>query len=120
VAGHSRDRVEAAAKACFEHDRADTNWNATYDEMARADRDLYLTDARRAIAAADEFDRVAGVVRIDTRDAEFVVAVARKLGFSARSMAHDLRTVQRVFDAAAAVLAAGVGEQQGKGQTDHG
>ena len=103
MTGHSRDRVAAGAR------RIQGLPTALGHDAERV--------SRLVLDAADEFDRVAGVVRIDTRDAEFVVAVARKLGFSARSMAHDLRTVQRVFDAAAAVLAAGVGEQQGGSQS---
>jgi hypothetical protein len=92
--------------------------------MARADRDLYLTDARRAIAAADEFDRVAGVVRVDTNDPAVLEVAARQLSSSVRSWDWDhashggdrqmWRVEAREF--LVALGAAGVGEQQG-GQT---
>lgn len=116
MADHSRDRVEAAAKACFEHDRADTNWSATYDEMAPADRDLYLTDARRALAAVDEFDRVAGVVRVDTRDNE-AGRVIYQLLHEAWASPGDVPLDEVARRVLAALGAAGVGEQQG-GQAD--
>lgn len=62
VADHSRDRVEAAAKAM------------TLDLDV-----LPIQAASAALAAADEADRVAGVVRVDTRDDATVERLAERV-----------------------------------------
>lgn len=71
MADHSRDRVEAAAKALTDEGAApgssSHSWRCEYPDRYGECGCVYET-AGVILAASDEADRVAGVVRVDTRD----------------------------------------------------
>jgi len=117
VTGHSRDRVEAAATAIRDTlvpyigakftavVDGQIGWGATADELAAS-----------ALAAAEECDRMAGVVRIYTNDnktGRVIYDVLRMANESAYNTTLDA-IARRIL---AALTAAGVGEQQGGPQT---
>jgi len=65
------DRVEAAAKAAYGYANAFMGVGCSWDDATEVMRRTWRENSRRALAAADEADRVAGVVRLDTRDNNF-------------------------------------------------
>jgi hypothetical protein len=86
------DRVEAAARAM------------SFDSPVW---DEYLTAAELALAAADEADRVAGVVRVDTNDAATVERV-RAIDADDEPCPTHVDSARRVL---AALAAAGAPEE---------
>lgn len=58
------DRVEAAAKA-LSNEADGVDWAEVFTDE---DREMCRITAQRVLAAADECDRVVGVVPVDTRD----------------------------------------------------
>jgi hypothetical protein len=113
VADHSRDRVEAAAEALFDA-RSNSDGSLWYQIIEPA-REMWRPSAAAALAAADEADRVAGVVRLD-RDA--LVIAERALGAMTMSkyrgdaewLLLNLRAVRETLRTA--LGAAGVGERE--------
>src|SRR5882762_3912445 len=68
------DRVEAAAKALHHAEWIEGNFHETHAEHCwtqdPADHIGYYDQVRIVLAAADDCDRVAGVVRVDTNNNE--------------------------------------------------
>jgi len=122
VADHSRDRVEAAQRAASDWETviAEDGKKAIVWRGQRSTEQVVLD----VLAALDDCDRVAGVVRVDTSDAAKIETAAKWLSSASRGwnwshVTHESDREwwrQEALDFFAALGAAGVGEQQG-GQT---
>jgi len=117
-------RIEAAAKALHHAEWIEGNFHETDAEhcwtLDPADHAGYYDQVRIVLAAADECDRVAGVVRVDLNDRQQVDALLTAYTDHSESYVIGCKDAEDgCFDCGealakikAAILAAGVGEQQ--------
>lgn len=102
------DRVEAAAKAIRR-----TTLGEQYPRLATTVRwEDYTVDAEAALAAADECDRVAGVVRVDTNNLATLERIVYALRYTNWYRGDSVEAAGAVLTAIREVAAAGAAQPE--------